>query len=867
MNYSDLSLGQLQSVRAGLDPRSAALTTPGSNIAPNPGRPLHPGANEDMALLGLRMFYKQAQVTLMKGHDSSPVQLQRLDSCEATMDEARSTISKMFNGEPRSYTRFNLMQNMEGENSQVEMKLSTDADEETGNATGEQNGYTRSGDPTYVRKLQHSPKNVCFMVVATLLIFVIGYLIGYLAHRRQELPGCSTLAGPTTAPIRQVEEDEDVAAREFVSVEERKLDWSDLKTLLRQNLDETSLEAAFSDFSLSAHEAGSDGDDALGHRVETRFRKYNMKPWSDEHFVRLQGPPSSGTNQVTFSETEIISPKAYLAYSAVGTAEGKLVYGNYGQEDDFQTAQGLGVQVNGSVVLLRAGKISFAEKVSNAAKMNAVAVLIYLDPADYTVDADAELYGHVHLGSGDPYTPGFPSFNHTQFPPVQSSGLPKILAQTITANMAKKLFRTMKGPNAPPSWQGKLDITYMMGGNGDAVTVKVNNVPVEKRIYNVFGVIEGLVDPDRYLVIGAQRDSWGPGFAKSTVGTSVLMELARVISDMKNDGFEPRRSIIFASWSAGEYGSVGATEWLEGYLTSLNLKAFSYINLDGVVAGSKTFKASASPLLYSLIEKTLKQVNSPTDSSSIYVQAGEASWEGSVMVPMKTDDAAYPFLAFSGIPSVSFRFAEDESSEEYRYFGTMLDTKDKLSSVTNNQMTKVAIAAAQVAGQMALRLTHDYILPLDVKRYDTKIRNYAIQISRRLDEVQQSNLLPKNMSSQWMAQAGNSYDRASRTMAIAIKHSDLTNDETCRRLNDRIMRVERDLLSPYVSPKDTPFRHIFAGTGRHTMMDLNDHLQALQNRSPDSDVNVFRNQLALATWTIQGCSNALAGDIWEVNAV
>lgn len=30
-----------------------------------------------------------------------------------------------------------------------------------------------------------------------------------------------------------------------------------------------------------------------------------------------------------------------------------------------------------------------------------------------------------------------------------------------------------------------------------------------------------------------------------------------------SDGFKPRRSIIFASWSAGEYGSVGATEWLE----------------------------------------------------------------------------------------------------------------------------------------------------------------------------------------------------------------------------------------------------------------------------------------------------------------
>lgn len=41
---------------------------------------------------------------------------------------------------------------------------------------------------------------------------------------------------------------------------------------------------------------------------------------------------------------------------------------------------------------------------------------------------------------------------------------------------------------------------------------------------------------DRYLIIGAQRDAWGPGFAASTVGTSVLVELARSISDMVKHG-------------------------------------------------------------------------------------------------------------------------------------------------------------------------------------------------------------------------------------------------------------------------------------------------------------------------------------------
>lgn len=28
-------------------------------------------------------------------------------------------------------------------------------------------------------------------------------------------------------------------------------------------------------------------------------------------------------------------------------------------------------------------------------------------------------------------------------------------------------------------------------------------------------------------------------------------------------GFRPRRSLLFISWDGGDFGSVGATEWLE----------------------------------------------------------------------------------------------------------------------------------------------------------------------------------------------------------------------------------------------------------------------------------------------------------------
>ncbi|XP_030015874.1 transferrin receptor protein 1-like isoform X1 [Sphaeramia orbicularis] len=766
------------------------------------------------------------------------------------MDQARSTISKIFNGEPHSYTRFNLTQNMEGDNSQVEMKLSSDMDEEVGgNGTAEHLNHNSNRKPYVAQKLGRTPKNLCFMAAATLLIFIIGYLIGYLVHRKKDIaqPTCTNSVIAPAPPF--------VDERGSAPV----LDWDDVKKLLNEKLSTSNFETVFSEFSSSNHQAGSPGDEDLANKVHRKFKEYGMKTWTDEHFVKVQ--VLQGTNKVTF-KGQMMETQGFLSYSASGPVAGGVLYAYFGREGDFSDLRNKNINMSGRVVLVKAGMISFAEKVANAAKVNASAVLIYADPDDYSIGETTALYGHVHMGSGDPYTPGFPSFNHTQFPPVESSGLPKIVAQTITSQMATNIIRQLQGPEAPSRW-GSLS---RLGSEDDVITVEVNNVLVERKINNVFGVIKGYVDADRYVVIGAQRDAWGAGFAKSTVGTSILMELARSISQMvENDGFKPRRSIVFASWSGGEYGSIGATEWLEGYLSSLSMKAFSYIDLDGAVTGRRAFKVSASPLMYTLIDGALNEVTAPNTAATLFAQYGKNNWESFLLENMKQESAAYPFLAFSGIPSLSFRFSN--GNLDYQYFGTNLDTREKLNIATSNEVPQLAQTAAQFAGQIALRLVHDYILRLDVQKYDKIIRTKVAQINRKVADVQrlQPQLWPKALTMQWLMSAYGSYSRASRNLESDKKNSDLEDVEMCRIINDRIMMVERNLLSPYVSPYESPFRHIFLGSGSHTVAALLDHLDALKTQNPEADANQFRNQFALATWTLQGCANSLAGNIWSLD--
>uniref|UniRef100_A0A3B4EWQ2 Transferrin receptor protein 1 n=1 Tax=Pundamilia nyererei TaxID=303518 RepID=A0A3B4EWQ2_9CICH len=768
------------------------------------------------------------------------------------MDQARSTISKIFNGEPHSYTRFNLTQNMEGDNSQVEMKLSSEIDEETGgNGVGGHLNHNSNRTPYVAQKFGRTPKNLCFMAATIFLIFIIGYLIGYLVHRNKDL-------APTCAPSALRYEDVSVAHETGAAP---LMDWDDVKKLLAEKLTTSSMDAVLGQLTSSNHRAGSPGDEDLGNKVITKFKEYSMKTWTDEHFVKVQDPPASGYNRIVFKNESEEHPTGFLSYSASGTARGAVLYAHYGQEDDLRQLKDMNIDMNNRVMLVRAGRISFAEKVANAAKVNASAVLIYPDPADYSIGESTPLFGHVHMGSGDPYTPGFPSFNHTQFPPVQSSGLPNISAQTITTGMGMNILRQLGGRTQPNGWEG----INRLGDESDVITVEVNNVLTEKRINNVFGVIKGFVDADRYVVIGAQRDAWGPGFAASSVGTSVLVELARSISDMvENDGFKPRRSMVFASWSAGEYGSVGATEWLEGYLSSLSMKAVAYINLDGIVTGQNGFKVAASPLLHSLVQNALKEVNYDKDTS-LLSQFGKNNWESAILEPLRMDSAAYPFLAFSGIPSVAFRF--HSGSSDYPYFGTILDTRENLNSVTASQVPQLAVRAGQFAGHIVLRLVHDHLLQMDLKKYNQLIRSHVVQINARVKTVQrlQPQLLPKTLTGQWLVMASGSYNRLSSILTADIQNSDLENVEMCRMINDRIMTVERNFLSPYVSPIDSPFRHILLGSGPHTLKALSSHLDALKSASPEANAELFRNKLAQATWTIQACANSLAGDIWSLD--
>uniref|UniRef100_A0A0B8RT87 Transferrin receptor protein 1 n=1 Tax=Philothamnus irregularis TaxID=1899461 RepID=A0A0B8RT87_9SAUR len=763
------------------------------------------------------------------------------------MDHARKAIFNMFGAEPLSYTRFSLARQPDGDSSRVEMKLSAD-EEEAG-----ENGMIDHLPPRKIKGRNH--RHLCCVFGGAALLFLIGFLFGYISFRAR-MPAAAKCSNGA------VSSDEIAYSSVYSEADNSPSDpvlyWGDLKKLLGNRLAKASFQEMIREVSSENHEAGSVRDEILASDIHKKFESYNLdKVWDDEHYVRLQARSSNVVNLEDAKNTLVDAPSAFVAYSENGQVSGKPVFANYGRKGDFKALLDRGILLNGTVVIVRAGSITFAEKVANAKAGGAVGVLIYPDPADYrNLGQTVALFGHAHLGTGDPYTPGFPSFNHTQFPPVQSSALPGIPVASISSSAARTLASVLDGSDCPTTWQYTIFRKCATSPSGTNVKLNVNNQLVEKKILNIFGVIKGFVEADRYIVIGAQRDAWGDGTVKSAVGTALLLELAHTISGMvKTDGYKPHRSIIFASWSAGEFGAVGATEWLEGYAASLHLKAFAYINLDAAVSGSKEFRFSSSPLLKKLLEEAVTDVS----FLPLNLRAAFASKE----VPFRFDEAARTFIASSGIPAISFSINNGGDSYPYPYFGTAEDNPSNLLAAFSNNialMEKAIRLAAEIAGRMALRLTHDRELYLDYKSYDSRLHNFVTSLLPYQREMKK-----RGLEIQWLFEARGDFTRATTALTQDVKNTDLNDRDASRLLNDRLMKVEYQFLSPYVSPKDTPFRHILLGSGSHTTQALLEHIGLLRTNASAFDEDLFKNQLALLTWTIQGAANALAGDVWDIN--
>lgn len=129
-------------------------------------------------------------------------------------------------------------------------------------------------------------------------------------------------------------------------------------------------------------------------------------------------------------------------------------------------------------------------------------------------------------------------------------------------------------------------------------------------IQNVFAVIKGIEEPDRYVLLGNHRDAWTYGAVDPSSGTAALLDVARGFSVLLGSGWKPRRTIILCSWDAEEFGMVGSISLLTTYMLVLFSNTYKCVDSNMVVVIFVFFESPINGFIFPHI------LGSPTTSNT-----------------------------------------------------------------------------------------------------------------------------------------------------------------------------------------------------------------------------------------------------------
>jgi N-acetylated-alpha-linked acidic dipeptidase len=490
-------------------------------------------------------------------------------------------------------------------------------------------------------------------------------------------------------------------------------------------------------------------------------------------------------------------------HSGVGDVTADVVYVNYGLIEDYAQLDSMGISVKGKIAIARYGRSFRGIKAREAEKHGALGLLIYSDPQDdgyvrgdvYPAgpmrNKDGVQRGSVFNGAGDPATPGYPSTAGAQRLPVAQMTIPHIPVVPISYGNASELLQPLKGKEVPQAWQGGLPFRYHIGPSGVKARLKVTDDRESrgtKPIYDTFGIIRGSEFPNEIVMIGGHRDGWGPGAADNVSGTVSVLEAARAISDAMKSGYRPKRTIIFATWDAEEWGLMGSSEYVEDDSLRLARGGVAYLNQD-VAAQGVRFGGGGSPSLRPLLRDVARAVPDPSGKGSVYAEWRRAAAVADTAEPAMGDPGGGSdfagFYNHLGIPIAEWGFggAGGVYHSQYDDFTWMTRFGDPTFAYH--------AAAARIGAAMLMRLASAEILPYDYVEFAQTMQRYLPALERALATKKWSNVSVTSLreSITRMQQEAEAYatERNTALGTTAVPTTKLTN------INAALLQVERAL--------------------------------------------------------------------------
>ncbi|KAM4662502.1 putative N-acetylated-alpha-linked acidic dipeptidase [Discoglossus pictus] len=641
---------------------------------------------------------------------------------------------------------------------------------------------------------------------------------------------------------------------------------SKYSTQLQQEIKAENIMDNLKFFSSKPHIAGSHQDeDVLVNHIYGKWQSSLNGAKIYNYTVLLSYPNSTDPNYVSIlssdgSESDlsdkvekILSPdqndptvvNPFNAYSPSGIIVGDPVYVNYGAVEDFHyLTRNLSMNLTGTVAIARYGRIFRGDKVKNGQTFGCAGMILYSDPADYVAGDLDRVFpddwwlpgtgaqrGTVLSTDGDPLTPFYPSIDSAFFLDEKDINLPSIPVTPIGYNDAVKYLNKLTGQEVPSPWKGKLNITYRVGPGFVApydqskIKLYVQTYNIKRTVRNIIGFIKGEYEPDRYVVLGNHRDAWVFGAIDPSSGTAAMMELSRAMGRLLERGWRPRRSILFCSWGAEEYGLIGSTEWVEDMSKVLGSRTVAYLNVDLALAGNATLRALATPIMHKLVFEAAKKVENPNPSE---ISAGRKTvfdtWVASL--PSSHDPSVprvgelgsgsdySPFLQIAGIPAVDVRYTYDQkySLSSYPMYHSVYETMDLVSRLMD-QGFKYHQAVARVWGEMAMRLASDVMLTLDCVQYAKTLQMIVTDVQNTYGPL----LEKHNIKLDAVRKAANEFQKAAEELKTRAENVDRKNQLEVRKINDQLMQLERSFIDPLGVAGNLYYRHVIYAPNQHNI--------------------------------------------------
>lgn len=594
------------------------------------------------------------------------------------------------------------------------------------------------------------------------------------------------------------------------------------------------------------HVAGSIRDRELADWTATRFRDAGLEDVRvTTHEVLLPYPGTAqlemrrpeGTWRASMREDPIAadphtdagaapSSLPYHAYSASGSVTAPIVYAGHGNPDDYDWLLARGIDIRGKIALVRySSPYSYRGfKVYTAEQRGAAGILIFSDPADdgygkgkVYPDGPWGPESHVQRGGvgydflvpGDPLTPGWASTpGAKRIPARDAATLPKIISAPLSHRDAAVILEALQGPEVPPHWRGGLPLAYR-AGPGPSATLTVQNDDRVRPVWTVTGMIKGREEPDAVVIVGNHRDAWIYGGVDPSSGSAALMELARCLGELTRTGWRPRRSILFASWDAEEFSLTSSTEWGEQHEAWLRSSAVAYLNVDSAVSGTR-FRAAAVPALSAVVDDVARRVRDPDTRLTIAARARDRAAADGVAVAGSPADVVdmrlgggsdyTVFLNFLGVPVADLSF-----QGPYGVYHSIYDTHRWVERFGDPGFRYHA-AMVRLWGLTALRLADAVVLPFDYELYARQIEEFAAEIDRVWTQAggtdERDGMADVGRAAAAMGAAASRLNER-RKEALAAGNAD-----QIKRLNQRLMSVERALTDPDGLRGRPWFRHL-----------------------------------------------------------